>query len=144
MSLETLVIFLQLLLVFFLIGRNEFFVLVQRVFAPKTHLIKKNPKKIKLMSYVLVAKIFEAETKLGLVFGGRLFAVKEVLEEDISHLHGTLVDRGGYTPLESQSQQPRIGWHLIHVKIHLGDFLLNVLYGNLDGRQLALKKGWPF
>ena len=50
--------------------------------------------------YLLFGKVPEAESQFGLVFGSGLFAVKEVLEEDVGHLDGALVDRGPDTALQ--------------------------------------------
>ena len=68
------------------------------------------------------------------MFSGGLFAVEQVLEEDICHFHWALVHRCSYTALQDHLQNFRIRWHLIYCRIELGNLLLNVLDSNLDGR----------
>ena len=52
-----------------------------------------------LKVYLPFSKVFETESKFILVLSCGLFPVKQVLEEDIGHLHWPLVHRCPYTAL---------------------------------------------
>lgn len=65
--------------------------------------------------------------------GGIFLAIKQVFEEDVGHFHRALVDRGANTTLQNHLQNFRISRVLIYGRIELGNLLLNVLDGDLNG-----------